>query len=219
MVLDEAVCRARETGAVLDQFVDYPSSYCEQIKNNIVRGGKDFTADEGSITAIYETPVNIAGQEFLGIDTSVSYSWVTDSAGDFSMSLFSSHQIDLKYAEDVGDPLLSYMNSSYTPRSRQSLRLGWNRGDWGAGMSVLRVGHMEYSDGSKGSPYFNTNLTVNYDLTQDSFLAFTVTNLFDAIPDSDDAYDTGSSFYPYGFNSFQYPRFGPEAYLVYQMRF
>ena len=219
MVLDEAVCRARETGAVLDQFVDYPSSYCEQIKNNIVRGGKDFTADEGSITAIYETPVNIAGQEFLGIDTSVSYSWVTDSAGDFSMSLFSSHQIDLKYAEDVGDPLLSYMNSSYTPRSRQSLRFGWNRGDWGAGMSVLRVGHMEYSDGSKGSPYFNTNLTVNYDLTQDSFLAFTVTNLFDAIPDSDDAYDTGSSFYPYGFNSFQYPRFGPEAYLVYQMRF
>ena len=75
------------------------------------------------------------------------------------------------------------MNSNYTPRSRQSVRLGWTRGDWGAGMSVLRVGHMEYLDGSKGSPYFNTNVTVNYDLTQDSFLAFTVTNLFDAIPD------------------------------------
>ena len=40
------------------------------------------------------------------------------------------------------------MSSNYTPRSRQSLRLGWTRGDWGAGMSVLRVGHMEYLDGS-----------------------------------------------------------------------
>ncbi len=219
MVLDEAVCRAREAGAVLDSFVDYPASYCTQVKNNIIRGGKDFSAPEGSITAIYETPVNIAGQEFLGIDTSVAYAWVTDKAGDFSVSVFSSHQIDLKYAEDVGDPLLSYMNNSYTPRSRQSARFGWNRGDWGAGVSVLRVGHMEALDGNKLSPYFNTNFTVNYDLTQDSFLAFTVTNVFDAIPDSDDAYDTGSSFYPYGFNSFRYPRFGPEAYLVYQMRF
>ena len=219
MVLDEAVCRAREGGAVLDRFVDYPASYCEQVKNNIIRGGKDFSAPEGGITAIYETPVNIAGQEFLGVDTSVIYSWVTDAAGDFNVSLFSSHQIDLKFAEDIGDPLLSYMNSVYIPRSRQSMRFGWTRGDWGAGVSVLRVGHMEGNDGVKNSPYFNTNFTVNYDLSQDSFLAFTVTNVFDAIPDSDDAYDTGSSFYPYGFNSFQYPRFGPEAYLVYQMRF
>ena len=56
--------------------------------------------------------------EFLGVDTAVSYAWVTDKAGDFNFSVFSSHQIDLKYAEDIGDPLLSYMNSSYTPRSR-----------------------------------------------------------------------------------------------------
>ena len=222
LTLDEAVCRARAAGDTLDAFPDYPSSYCDQVIGNIIRGGKDFTVNptpEGSITAIYETPVNIAGQEFLGVDTAVSYAWVTDKAGDFNFSVFSSHQIDLKYAEDIGDPLLSYMNNTYTPRSRQSVRLGWTRGDWGAGLSVLRVGHMEYLDGSKGSPYFNTNVTVNYDLTQDSFLAFTVTNLFDAIPDTDASYDSGSSFYPYGFNSFQYPRFGPEAYLVYQMRF
>ena len=38
-------------------------------------------------TALYETPVNIAGQEFIGVDTSVRYSWVTDSAGDFSFSI------------------------------------------------------------------------------------------------------------------------------------
>ena len=218
--LIEAVCRARAGGDPLEAFIEYPQSLCDTVISDITRGGRDFDVDGlGSISALTSRPSNIAGQEFLGIDTSVSYSWVTDAAGDFSMSLFSSHQIDLKYAEDLGDPLLSYMNDPYTPRSRQSLRLGWNRGDWGAGMSVLRLGHMEYSDGSKGSPYFNTNVTVNYDLTQDSFLAFTVTNLFDAIPDSDDVYDTADSFYPYGFNSFRYPRFGPEAYLVYQMRF
>ena len=99
LTLDEAVCRARAAGDTLDAFPDYPSSYCDQVIGNIIRGGKDFTVNptpEGSITQIYETPVNIAGQEFLGIDTAVSYAWVTDKAGDFNFSVFSSHQIDLK---------------------------------------------------------------------------------------------------------------------------
>ena len=45
-------------------------SYCAQVYASIVRGGKDFTAEaydnvlaEGSITALYETPVNIAGHD------------------------------------------------------------------------------------------------------------------------------------------------------------
>ena len=95
---------------------------------------------------------------------------------------------------------------------------GWQRGDWRASTSTLRVGHMEGYDGTK-SPYFDTNLSIRYDLTQDSYIGFTVTNIFDSIPDSDSAYDNGSSFYPYGFNSFRYPRFGPQAYLAYQLRF
>ena len=174
---------------------------------------------EGSITKLYETPVNIAGQEFLGVDTSVSYSWVTDSAGDFSFAVSSTNQIDLKYAEDIGDSLQSYMNSAYTPRSRQSIRFGWSRGDWSASTSTLRVGHMEGLDGSTVSPYFDTNVAVAYDINQKSYVTFTVTNVFDSIPDTDVEYDQGSSFYPYGFNTFQYPRFGPQASLTYQLRF
>ena len=224
VVRDEAVCRARAAGDTLSAFPDYPDSYCTQVYASIVRGGKQLDPQdaaslaEGSITTLYETPVNIAGQEFLGIDTSVSYSWVTDSAGDFRISANISNQIDLKYAEDVGDPLLSYMNSVYNPRSRSSMRFSWSRGDWGASLSTLRVGHMEGYDGTK-SPYFDTNVALSYDVTQDSYVGLTITNVFDAIPDSDAAYDTGSSFYPYGFNSFRYPRFGPQAYLSYNLRF
>ena len=110
------------------------------------------------------------------------------------------------------------MNSVYNPRSRSSMRFSWSRGDWGASLSTLRVGHMEGFDGTK-SPYFDTNVAVSYDITQDSYVGLTITNVFDAIPDSDAAYDTGSSFYPYGFNSFRYPRFGPQAYLSYNLRF
>ena len=226
IVRDEAVCRARAAGATLSAFVDYPGSYCAQVLGNIERGGKDFSSEtvnnvlaEGSITKLYETPVNIAGQEFLGVDTSVSYSWVTDSAGDFSFAVSSTNQIDLKYAEDVGDSLQSYMNSAYTPRSRQSIRFGWSRGDWTASTSTLRVGHMEGLDGSTVSPYFDTNVAVAYDINQKSYVTFTVTNVFDSIPDTDVSYDQGSSFYPYGFNTFQYPRFGPQASLTYQLRF
>ena len=227
IVRDEAICRAQEAGDTSAGSVSYPDSYCQQVYSSIVRGGKDFTgADgyqnvlaEGSITALYETPVNIAGQEFIGVDTSISYSWVTDAAGDFSFSIVNTNQIDLKYAEDIGDPLISYMNSVYTPRSRQSLRLGWSRGDWSASMSTLRVGHMEGNDGDTKRPYFDTNIAVGYDITPESFVSLTVTNVFDSIPDTDLAYDQGSSFYPYGFNSFRYPRFGPQAFLTYQVRF
>jgi outer membrane receptor protein involved in Fe transport len=163
--------------------------------------------------------VNIAGQEFLGVDTSVSYSWVTDAAGDFYVSVDSTNQIDLKYAEDIGDPLVSYMNSSYIPRSRQSIQFGWSRGDWRASTSTLRVGHMEGLDGSTVSPYFDTNVSVGYSITQESSVSLQVTNIFDAIPDTDVSYDQGSSFYPYGFNTFQYPRFGPQVFLNYSLRF
>ena len=229
IVRDEAVCRAIEAGdtATAGNFSAYPASYCAQVYASIVRGGKDFTGTdgytnvlaEGSITALYETPVNIAGQEFIGVDTSINYSWVTDALGDFSFSIVNTNQIDLKYAEDIGDPLVSYMNSTYTPRSRQSLVLGWTRGDWSASTSTLRVGHMEAGGGRKMSPYFDTNVAVGYDITPESFISLTVTNVFDSIPDTDPAYDTGSSFYPYGFNSFRYPRFGPQAFLTYQLRF
>ena len=142
------------------------------------------------------------------------------SKQEFCSRIFNLHRknTNLKYAEDVGDSLQSYMGSVYTPRSRQSFRFGWSRGDWSASTSTLRVGHMEGYDGTK-SPYFDTNLSISYDITQDSYIGFTVTNIFDSIPDSDSAYDNGSSFYPYGFNSFRYPRFGPQAYLAYQLRF
>ena len=226
IVRDEAICRAQEAGDNSAGTVVYPDTYCQQVYSSIVRGGKNFAPEaydnvlaEGSITALYETPVNIAGQEFIGVDTSISYSWVTDALGDFSFSIVNTNQIDLKYAEDIGDPLVSYMNSLYTPRSRQSLRLGWSRGDWSASMSTLRVGHMEGNDGETKSPYFDTNIAVGYDITPESFVSLTVTNVFDSIPDTDEAYDQGSSFYPYGFNSFRYPRFGPQAFLTYQVRF
>jgi len=227
IVRDEAICRAQEAGDFNAGNVTYPDSYCAQVYASIVRGGKNFTgADgyvnvlaEGSITKLYETPVNIAGQEFIGVDTSISYSWVTDSLGDFSFSIVNTNQIDLKYAEDIGDPLISYMNNAYTPRSRQSLRLGWSRGDWSASMSTLRVGHMEGLDAETKSPYFDTNVAVAYDISPESFISLTVTNVFDSIPDTDLAYDQGDSFYPYGYNSFRYPRFGPQAFLTYQIRF
>ena len=85
IVRDEAVCRAREAGDTVGGFANYPDSYCQQVYSSIVRGGRDFTPVDangngtpnvlaaGSITALYETPVNIAGQEFIGVDTSVRY--------------------------------------------------------------------------------------------------------------------------------------------------
>ena len=110
------------------------------------------------------------------------------------------------------------MNSSYVVRSRQVVGANWSLQDWSASISVSRIGHVNYVEDTKGSPYFTTNLTVGYDISDDMYVAVVGNNIFDAFPDRDAAYG-GSSYYPFHVNANLYPITGPSINAIFQMSF
>ena len=224
IMLDELSCRAAAAGTPIGDLVEYSSSYCATILDSVRRGGRPTEADEalrvpeGGVSAIYNQPINMSGQEFIGADYSIAYSWVTDNYGDFSIRLNGTYQHDLKFASRKGDPLISYMDSAYALRSRQTTYFNWSYGDWYVGGSVYRIGHAEGFDGKK-SPYLETSLVVGYELTDKSSISVNVQNLFDSYPDKDASYNSGSSYYPFGVNPFLYPLLGRQLYVTYELRF
>ena len=224
IMLDELSCRAAAAGSPVSELTQYDQGYCDAILSSVVRGGRPtepfefLQVPEGGVSKIYNQPINMSGQEFIGADYSIAYSWVTDNYGDFSVRLNGTYQHDLKFATRKGDPLVSYMDGAYNLRSRQTMLFNWSYGDWYVGGSVYRIGHMEGFDGKK-SPYLETSMVLGYELTDKSTISMNVQNLFNAYPDKDASYNSGSSYYPFGVNPFIYPLLGRQLYIVYEVRF
>ena len=222
--IDEAYCRAQQAGSPIANAPEYSSGYCQQVYDSIVRGGRPTGVEPNDPLAIpgieqlFNTPLNIASQEYQGFDWAMSYSLITDKAGDFGFSARGSNQIDLKSATLPGESRRSYMNSSYVVRSRQVVGANWSLQDWSASISVSRIGHVNYVEDTKGSPYFTTNLTVGYEISDDMYVAIVGNNIFDAFPDRDAAYG-GSSYYPFHVNANLYPITGPSVNAIFQMSF
>ena len=222
--IDEAYCRAAEAGNPIENAPDYSTSYCQQVYDSITRDGKptgvepdDPNAIPG-MTELYNQPLNIASQEYQGLDWSLRYTLITDTRGDFGFSVRGSNQLNLKQATLPGEPRNSYMDSSYVVRSRQVATTSWSLNDWSASISVSRIGHVNYIEDTKGSPYMETNLTVGYDVTDDIYVAVVGNNIFDQFPDRDAAYG-GSSYYPFHVNANLYPITGPSVNLLFNMNF
>ena len=221
----EAVCRAQEAGSPIANTPTYDAGYCADIYSNIVREGRPVPGVEPDdpnaipgITELYTRPLNIASQEYQGADYSLRYTLITDQAGDFGFSLRGSTQLALKQAQERGVSRTDYMDSSYVPRSRQVATTSWSLGDWSASLSISRIGHVNYLEDTKGSPYFNTNVTAYYEIRDNMFVGLTANNIFDAFPDRDAAYG-GSSYYPFFVNANLYPITGPAVSAVFSARF
>jgi outer membrane receptor protein involved in Fe transport len=221
---DEAVCRAQEAGSPIPNAQEYQASYCQQVYDSIVRGGRPTGVEPSDPLAIpgieqlITQPLNIASQEYQGLDWSLRYTLITDTRGDFGFSVRGSNQLNLKQATEPGEPRISYMDGSYVVRSRQVATSSWSLNDWSASISVSRIGHVNYVEDTKGSPYMSTNLTVGYDINDDMYVAIVGNNIFDQFPDRDAAYG-GSSYYPFHVNANLYPITGPSINAVFQMSF
>ena len=220
----EAVCRAQEAGSPIANTPTYDDGYCADIYSNITREGRptgvapeDPNAIPG-ITELYTRPLNIASQEYQGADYSLRYTLITDRAGDFGFSFRGSSQLALKQATERGVSRVDYMDSSYTPRSRQVATTSWSLGDWSASLSVSRIGHVNGFEDTKISPYFNTNVTAYYEIADNMFVGLTASNIFDAFPDRDSAFG-GSSANPFFVNARLYPITGPAVSAVFSARF
>ena len=221
---EEAVCRAQEAGSPLANAQVLDGAYCSDVYASIIRSGKPNGVEPGSPNAIpgFESirnqPLNLAGQEYLGLDWSMNYSLVTDTIGDFRFSVRGTNNIENKFASEQGQPRLSYMDSSYVLRSRQVLSASWSYEDWFASTSTTRIGHMNYYEDTKGSPYFDTNVTVGYDINDDTYVMLSASNIFDSFPDKDAGLG-GSSSNPFYVNARIYPIMGPAISLTLQTTF
>ena len=220
----EAVCRAQEAGAPIANTPTFDSAYCNDIYSNITRDGRpvgvqpDDPAAIPSISELYVKPLNIASQEYQGADYSMRYTLITDKAGDFGFSFRGSSQLALKQAQEQGVSRVDYMDSAYTPRSRQVVTGSWSLGDWSASLSVSRIGHVNYFEDTKGSPYFNTNATAYYEIRDNMYIGVQANNIFDAFPDRDAALG-GSSANPFFVRSTLYPIAGPSVSAVFSAKF
>ena len=77
---------------------------------------------------------------------------------------------------------------------------------------------MNYYEDTKGSPYFDTNVTVGYDINDDTYVMLTASNIFDSFPDKDSGLG-GSSSNPFYVNARIYPIMGPAISLTLQTTF
>ena len=195
---------------------DFSAVNCDDTLNSVVRGtpGELDQDGLGDIEQITTFNQNQSKEEFQGVDTTLRYSWSTESMGDFSWVLYNSNIISrYRKADPLSEEIELLDTYLYEPRSQQTATLSWRYDDWRASWFMDRTGHTEQYYGQKGDPYFTHNLSASYNFSADLNVRATVSNVFDNMPEKDSAYG-----WPY-FNRSYYSVFGRATYIAIDYRF
>jgi hypothetical protein len=232
LLIDEMICKVQESGDTVSGY-NYSSSYCSDVYSNVIRGAEwtpqgggtapDITPPEGGITSVEYGFINGAGRFYRGADFGMSSRFLTDNAGDFFLGLSIAYVDDERRSDTAGDPFVSIMNQERRLRSRSYLSLSWTKNDWSAGVSTQRIGSMNYQssfapttsgDGRvKINPYYDIGSFVRYDFEEGHFLAVSISNLMDDIPEKNE--DLG---WPW-FARYYYSPVGREVFVTYRYTF
>ena len=233
ILVDEMICKVQESGGSVAGY-SYSTGYCADVYSNIVRGaewqpqGGVATGDyvqipEGGLTSVEYGFINGAGRFYRGADFGLSSRFLTDNAGDFFLGLSIAYVDDERRSDAEGDPFVSIMNQERRLRSRSYLSFSWQKNDWAAGVSTSRIGSMNYQSGFapttngdgkvKINPYYDIGSFVRYDFDDGHFIALSVSNLMDDIPEKNE--DLG---WPW-FASYYYSPVGREVFVTYRYTF
>ena len=172
----EAYCTALDF-EIGDEFEDYyndadfSSVNCADVLPNVVRGTttEEFSnSNLPNITEITTFNTNQTMQEYVGIDTTLRYSFSTESAGDFSFVIYNSNILSRNFKVDDISEEIDYLDTYiYQPRSQQNATALWRFDDWRVSLFLDRTGHMEQYYGEKGDPFIVANLSVGYNFSAD----------------------------------------------------
>ena len=232
ILIDEMICKVQESGDTVEGY-SYSGGYCSDIYAMVVRGAEwqpqgggtapDIQIPEGGITSVEYGFINGAGRYYRGADFGLSSRFLTDNAGDFFVGLSIAYVDDERRSDTPGDPFVSIMNQERRLRSRSYLSLSWTKNDWSAGVSTQRIGSMNYQsrwapttngDGRvKINPYYDIGSFVRYDFEEGHFLAVSISNLMDDIPEKNE--DLG---WPW-FARYYYSPVGREIFVTYRYTF
>ena len=230
-LVDEMICRAQEAGDPVNGY-DYSASYCADVYALITRGqpwvpqgasgSPDITPPGGGLSNVNYGYINQSGRYYRGADLGTSFRYLSDNAGDFFASLSIAYVDDERRKDKASDPFISIMNQDRRLRSKSYLSLGWNKGDWSAGVSTTRIGSMKYrgtyapngsSRATKIDPYFDTSAYARYSFDVGHYVQVSVSNLMDDIPHANE--DMSWPWFAYWYMS----PIGREVFITYRYTF
>ena len=168
----------------------------------------------GDVEEITTYNRNQAFEEFVGVDTTLRYSFSTETRGDWRFVLYNSNILSRKFkGDEISDTIEILDSYLYEPRSQQTATTTWRYNDWAVSWYMDRMGHTEQYFGEKADPYITHNLSAQYNYSADLTVRATIANVEDKMPEKDSAYG-----WPY-FNRGYYSIFGRAVYLSASYKF
>ena len=230
-LIDEMICKVQESGDTVQGY-SYSDAYCSSVYALITRGAvwtpqgasgaPDVIPPEGGLANVNYGYINQSGRYYRGADLASSLRYLSDNYGDFFASLSIAYVDEERRKDTAADPFVSIMNQDRRLRSKSYLSLGWNKGDWSAGVSTSRIGSMKYrgrfapngsSRATKIDPYFDTSAYARYSFDVGHYIQVSVSNLGDDIPDKN--LDMSWPWFAYWYAS----PIGREVFITYRYTF
>lgn len=210
--------------------LDINSAFCQDIISRVERGPVSGNPQlSETVRLITTNPVNIASERVSGINAAMTYRWGGGRNGNFSLGLNYNntlkHDVQRFPDEDTIDYLRTPTFSSEF-KTVGSADFTWEVGRWDTAVHMLRYGStpnytaqlgVDVNGGvgpGKVAPYTLFNMSVGFEVTDNSRLALTVNNVGNRKPPFDPSYTA----YPY-YNIFNYNGYGRSWFLQYSMDF
>ncbi|MEP6633128.1 MAG: TonB-dependent receptor [Luteimonas sp.] len=193
-----------------------------------------------NVTQIVVKPINIAEESVSGITAGGNYRLDT-RLGKFNFGL--DYNVTLKHQQRVfpDQPVYNVFSSgqALTAEFKSILTgdIGWEKGRWSANLHGIRFGSLpNYArqfTGDPSQPYVTSNgvgpgtvkpwilynVSLDFDVTENSTLSLIVNNVRNSQAPSDPSYDGSAGFAPPFYNIFAYNGYGRAYWAEYKINF
>lgn len=179
--------------------VDPTSAECVDALARVTRAAN--IAGDLNIVSVSTNPKNTAFLGTSGIDATMSYTIDTDSLGDFRFEAGWTHVLEKEQQEFEQDPVEDIRDDLqyFDFRSRGRASVLWNKGDFGAGVSMTRFGSLpNWAETGRIAPFFLWNLTAGYEINENLSVGVVVNNVLNNFHPEDDTFNS----YPFFWRAF-----------------
>jgi outer membrane receptor protein involved in Fe transport len=217
--------------------LDINSARCIDALSRVVRGPANPTNPllSENVQLIIVKGINIAEENVSGITAGADYRFDTDRMGRFTLGLDYNLTLTHKFKTFPDQPATDlFANGGQLTTEFKSIvtgDLGWQLGRWAANLHGTRYGSLPNyaaqfaTDTTPGTsqgrvaPWILYNLSVDFNVTDNSTLSLIVNNIRNTPPPRDRTYDGSQGFAPPFYNIFAYNGYGRSYWLEYKIDF
>ena len=217
--------------------LDINSARCIDALARVIRGPVNPTNPllSENVQLIIVKGINIAEENVSGITAGADYRFDTDRFGSFKLGLDYNLTLKHKFKTFPDQPSADlFANGGQLTTEFKSIvtgDIGWELGRWAANLHGIRYGSLPNyaaqfgTDTTPGTsqgrvaPWMLYNLSVDFNLTDNSTLSLIVNNIRNTPPPRDPTYDGSQGFAPPFYNIFAYNGYGRSYWLEYKIDF